>query len=74
LFKNINGNIKINNINIITKILIATLVLSFILISPSAKNNIYAQTLEEQLQSIKDEKAANQKKIDDANKKEQDSF
>ena len=72
MFKNINGNIKINSINIITKILIAILVLSFILISPSVKNHIYAQTLEEQLQSIKDEKAANQKKIDDANKKEQE--
>jgi murein DD-endopeptidase MepM/ murein hydrolase activator NlpD len=72
LFKNINGNIKVKSIKIITKILIAILVLSFILISPVTKNHIYAQTLEEQLQSIKDEKAANQKKIDDANKKEQE--
>ena len=72
MFKNINGNIKIKSIKIIAKILIAILVLSFILISPVTKNHIYAQTLEEQLQSIKDEKAANQKKIDDANKKEQE--
>lgn len=72
MFKNINGNIKVKSIKTITKILIAILVLSFILISPATKNHVWAQTLDEQLQSIKDEKAANQKKIDEANKKEQE--
>ena len=56
----------------IAKILIAILVLGLMLAIPATKNHIYAQTLEEQLQSIKDEKAANQKKIDEANKKEQE--
>ena len=56
----------------IAKILIMVLVLSFILAVPTAKNNIYGQSLEEQLQSIKDQKAENQKKIDEANKKEQE--
>jgi len=36
------------------------------------KISLYGQTLEEQLQSIKDEKEANQKKLDEANKKEQE--
>lgn len=72
MFKNINGNIKVKSIKTITKILIAILILSFILISPATKNHVWAQTLDEQLQSIKDEKAANQKKIDEANKKEQE--
>jgi len=53
----------------IAKILIIILMLSFILTSPTAKNHIFAQSLEEELQSIKDEKEANQKKIDEANKK-----
>ena len=53
----------------IAKILIIILMLSFILTSPTTKNHIFAQTLEEELQSIKDEKEANQKKIDEANKK-----
>ena len=56
----------------IAKILIAILVLGLMLAIPTTKNHIYAQTLDEQLQSIKDEKAANQKKIDEANKKEQE--
>lgn len=72
MFKNINGKIKLKSIKTITKILIAILIFSFILVCPVTKNYVWAQTLDEQLQSVKDEKAANQKKIDEANKKEQD--
>ena len=72
MFRNINSKIKVKSIKKVTKILIAILILSFILISPVTKNHIYAQSLEEQLQSIKDEEAANQKKIDEANKKVQE--
>ncbi|MCL4377111.1 MAG: peptidoglycan DD-metalloendopeptidase family protein [Actinobacteria bacterium] len=61
--------IKLKSIKKIIKIFFTILIVSFVLISPTAKNHIYAQTLEEQLQAIKDQKAANQKKIDEANKK-----
>jgi peptidoglycan hydrolase CwlO-like protein len=65
-----NNSIKAGIIATTVKTLIAILILSLIFI-PTTKNHLSAQTLDEQLQSIKDQKAATQKKIDEASKKEQ---
>ena len=71
MFKSFNIYIKQKSIKIIIKILIITLILS--LTNTVIKNYVFGQTPEEQQQQkIKDERQANQKKIDETNKKEQD--
>ncbi|MCL4377376.1 MAG: peptidoglycan DD-metalloendopeptidase family protein [Actinobacteria bacterium] len=76
MFKNNNSNIynskiKELSIKITVKILIVILLLSAALFYP-LNNHLSAQTLEEQLQNIKNEQEANKKKIEEAKKKEQE--